>query len=127
VREGVCTDLARAARADCATVVADIGRGAGPPLELVGEATLVVVVARTIPPQLAAAGEHARLMEGLVGGRCPVRVCLTGTRLRDEMDIRLASAAHGFKVAARLPLRGAGEDAGMRSEGALAALLGAAS
>ena len=44
VREGVCTDLARAARAACATVVADVGRAAGPPLELIGEATLVVVV-----------------------------------------------------------------------------------
>ncbi len=123
VREGVCTDLARAARAACTTVVADIGRGAGPPLELVGEATLVVVVARPAAQQLAAAAEHAAFLEGLVGGRCPVRVCLTGTRLRDEMTIRLATAAHGFKVAARLPLRGAGADAGSGSERTLDALL----
>ena len=125
VREGVCTDLARAARAACTTVVADLGRAAGPPLELVGEATLVVVVARPVAAQLAAAAVHAVFLEGLVAGRCPVRVCVTGMRLRDEGVVRLATAAHGLRVDARLPFRSAGRS-GARSEGALGALLGSA-
>jgi Mrp family chromosome partitioning ATPase len=125
VREGVCTDLARAARGGCATVVADIGRAAGPPLELVGEATLVVVVARPVAAQLAAASEHVAFLEGLVAGRCAVRVCVTGMRLRDEGVVRLATAAHGLRVAARLSFRSAGAS-GARADSALAALLGAA-
>lgn len=124
VREGVCTDLARAARAACATVVADVGRAAGPPLELVAEATMVVVVARPVAAQLAAAAAYAAFLEGLVAGRSPVRVCVTGMRLRDEPVVRLATAAHGLRIAARLPFRGATER--VRPDGSLAALLGAA-
>ena len=57
VREGVCTELARAARGDAATVVADVGRGAGPAIELFGDAALVVVTAR---PGRGAAGRGRR-------------------------------------------------------------------
>jgi Mrp family chromosome partitioning ATPase len=126
VREGVCTDLARAARAACATVVADVGRAAGPPLELVGEATLVVVVARPVAAQLEAAADHATFIEGLVAGRSPVRVCLTGVRLRDEGVVRLATAAHGLRIAARLPFTATGSAGRACPDGVLAALLGAA-
>ena len=125
VREGVCTDLARAARAACATVVADVGRAAGPPLELVAEATLIVVVARPVTAQLVAAAEHAAFLEGLVAGRSPVRVCISGVRLRDEGVVRLATAAHGLRIAARLPFSATGADLSLR-DGALAALLEAA-
>ena len=104
--------------------MADVGRAAGPPLELIGEATLVVVVARPVAAQLAAAALHAAFVEGLVAGRCPVRVCVTAMRLRDEGVVRLATAAHGLRIAARLPFRSAGRG-GSRPDGALAALLGA--
>src|SRR5262249_36761729 len=46
VREGVCAELARAARGDATTVVADVGRGAGPAIELFPDATIVIVAAR---------------------------------------------------------------------------------
>ncbi len=126
VREGVCTDLARAARATCTTVIADVGRAAGPPLELIAEATLVVVVARPIAAQLMAAAAHAAFLDGLVAGRSPIRVCVAGVRLRDEAVIRLATAAHGLRVAARLPFSGDGAAVRSRADGALAALLEAA-
>jgi Mrp family chromosome partitioning ATPase len=103
VREGACADLARAARAEAATVIADVGRGAGPAIELFADAALVVVTARPVPDQLAAAVEHAAFADGLVGGAVPVRLCVSGARLRDEPAIRLAAAAHGLRVDARLP------------------------
>jgi Mrp family chromosome partitioning ATPase len=103
VREGACADLARAARAEAATVVADVGRGAGPVIELFGDAALVVVTARPVPEQLAAAAEHAAFVDGLVGGAVPVRLCISGARLRDEPALRLAAAAHGLRIHARLP------------------------
>lgn len=105
VREGVCTELARAARGDAATVVADVGRGAGPAIELFGDAALVVVTARPVAEQLAAAVEHAAFADGLVGGAVPVRVCVSGVRVRDEPMLRLAAAAHGLRIDARLPYR----------------------
>jgi Mrp family chromosome partitioning ATPase len=103
VREGVCAELARAARADAATVIADVGRGAGPAIELVGDASVVVVTARPVADQLAAAAEHAAFVDGLVGGAVPVRVCVSGVRPRDEPVVRLAAAAHGLRIDARLP------------------------
>ncbi|MDX6377926.1 MAG: Cellulose biosynthesis protein BcsQ [Gaiellaceae bacterium] len=126
VREGVCADLARAARAACDTVVADIGRACGPPLELVADATMVVVVARPVAAQLAAAAAHAAFIDGLLAGRGAVRVCVTGMRLRDEGVIRLATAAHGLRIAARLPFRTPGQPVGSRPDRSLATLLAVA-
>jgi Mrp family chromosome partitioning ATPase len=102
VREGVCAELARAARAECATVIADVGRAAGPAIELFADATLVVVAARPTAEQLAATAEHVAFVDGLVGGAVPVRVCVAGVRLRDEPVLRLAAAAHGIRIDARL-------------------------
>jgi hypothetical protein len=107
-------------------VVADIGRAAGPPLELIAEATLVVVVARPVAAQLVAAAAHAAFVEGLVAGRSPVCVCVAGVRLRDEGVLRLATAAHGLRVAARLPFSSDRAAARSRADGALVALLEAA-
>lgn len=70
-----------------------------------------------------AAAAHAAFLEGLVAGRSPVRVCVTGVRLRDEGVVRLATAAHGLRVAARLPFSGDGAAGRTRADGALAALL----
>ena len=123
VREGVCTDLARAARGACTTVVADVGRAAGPPLELIGEATLVVVVARPVAAQLAAAALHAAFLEGLVAGRCPVRVCVTacGCATRASSGSPPPRTACGSPPGCR---SGRPDRAGRGADGALAALLG---
>src|SRR5262249_47909940 len=123
VREGVCAELARAARGDATTVVADVGRGAGPAIELFPDATIVIVAARPVADQLAAAAEHAAFVDGLVGGAVPVRVCVSGVRTRDEPVLRLAAAAHGLRIDARLP-PGARDD--IASEARPRALLAAA-
>jgi hypothetical protein len=111
IRDGVCADLARAARAESATVIADIARGAGPPIELLAEAALVVVAARPSAEHLAAAGAHAAFVAGLTGSGVPVRICLSGVRLRDEPTVRLAMAAHGVRIDARLAHATAGHEA----------------
>ena len=126
VREGVYTELARAARGDAATVVADVGRGAGPAIELFGDAALVVVTARPVADQLAAAAEHAAFVDGLVAGAIPVRVCVAGVRVRDEPVLRLAAAAHGLRIDARTPHRSRGEAAAGDSLRALLAMEAAA-
>ncbi len=103
VRPGLCADLARAARNACATVVADIGRAAGPALEVVADASLIIVATSPTRIALGAAHRHASFLRGLTGARCDVHLVATPVRLRDEPILRLAAMVDGIEVVGRLP------------------------
>ena len=101
VREGVCTDLARAARAACATVVADVGRAAGPPLELSARRRW----SWSWPDRSRRTGGRCartpRSSRGLVARSLPGPRVRDGVRLRDEGAV--AARHRGPRPADRRP------------------------
>jgi hypothetical protein len=97
VSEGVPAGLVAEAALTAETVVADIGRAAGPVLEVAAAAEVIVVACRPVPRSVDAGARHARVL----GRLCPaasVRLCLVGASRRDVARLRIGRVAGGATV-----------------------------
>lgn len=97
-------------------VIADLGRvgGTDTPFGLVAGADLVVMVLRPTLGQVDAAQPRLNALLGMVGGRVPVGLCLTGSG--PYTGAQVSKALSGLPVLAELPHAPA--DARVLSEGA---------
>jgi hypothetical protein len=102
VAEGVPAALVAEAALATRLVVADVGRAAGPALEVATSADLIVVACRPSSRSVEAGARHARILARLTPA-ASVRLCVVGAGPRDAARLRLARVRGGASVDLVLP------------------------
>jgi CheY-like chemotaxis protein len=97
VAEGVPAALVAEAALAARLVVADVGRAAGPALEVATCADVIVVACRPGPRSIEAGARHARILRRLAPSAA-VRLCVVGAGPRDAARLRLAQVLGGASV-----------------------------
>ncbi len=125
VGEGVCAELVAAAAADADTVVVDVARATGPPIEVVPFADVVLVACRSSRSSVAAGVRQAGVLRRLAP-TAAVHLCAIGARRRDAARLRLETVPGGARIAVVLPPLTDATRPCQRARRALAGLVGPA-
>jgi hypothetical protein len=121
VAEGVPAALVAEAALAAPVVVTDLGRAAGPALEVATGADVIVVACRPAPRSVEAGARHGRILSRLAPAAV-LRLCVVGARPRDAARLRLVQVLGGASVDLVVPELADPTRPDRRLRGALAGL-----